>query len=91
LFEREYFDAALLDVQMPGMDGYELAKAIRNRPSGRGILLLALTAHAMSGDKERCLAAGMDAYLTKPVMPEVLFATLRKKLGRDRPAEPGTA
>ena len=81
----EYFDVALMDVQMPGMDGYELAQAIRNQPSGKGILLLALTAHAMSGDKERCLAAGMDDYLTKPVMPETLFAMLRKKLSRDSP------
>jgi len=80
----ESFDAALLDVQMPVMDGYELSRAMREIPSSRRMILLALTAHAMSGDKERCLEAGMDGYLTKPVMPEVLFATLRKMLGRDR-------
>ncbi|MFZ5426386.1 MAG: two-component regulator propeller domain-containing protein [Thermodesulfobacteriota bacterium] len=75
------FDVVLLDVQMPVMDGYELARAIRNRQSGGELVLLALTAHAMSGDKERCLAAGMDGYLTKPVLPDVLFASLKKYVG----------
>ena len=87
LVSAEVFEAALLDVQMPVMDGYQLARAIRALPSPNRILLLALTAHAMSGDKERCLEAGMDGYLTKPVMPEVLFATLRKMLGRERGAK----
>lgn len=81
LLDREAFDAALLDVQMPVMDGYQLARAIRERHPDKRLRLLALTAHAMSGDKERCLAAGMDGYLTKPVMPEVLFSTLREQLG----------
>ncbi len=88
---REYFDVVLLDVQMPIMDGYDVAQAIRSRPSGGGVLLLALTAHAMSGDKERCLAAGMDGYLTKPVVPEVLFSTLQQKLSRSRLAGEGPA
>jgi PAS domain S-box-containing protein len=78
LLARQSFDAALLDVQMPVMDGYELARAIRSRMPDSGMALLALTAHAMSGDKERCLEAGMDGYLTKPVMPEVLYATLAR-------------
>lgn len=81
---REAFDVALLDVQMPVMDGYELARAIREREGANAIILLALTARAMSGDQERCLEAGMDGYLTKPVMPEILFSTIRKKLGQSR-------
>jgi len=81
---REDFDVALLDVQMPVMDGYDLARAIRSREGANAIILLALTARAMSGDQERCLEAGMDGYLTKPVMPEILFSTIRKKLGLGR-------
>ncbi|MFP5223252.1 MAG: two-component regulator propeller domain-containing protein [Acidobacteriota bacterium] len=93
ILDREDFDVALLDVQMPVMDGYELARAIRNRFNGNGMILLALTARAMSGDQERCLEAGMDGYLTKPVMPEILFSTIRKKLaqGRAQPTEAGRA
>lgn len=84
MLAREDFDVALLDVQMPVMDGYELARAIRGRDGANAITLLALTARAMSGDQERCLEAGMDGYLTKPVMPDILFSTIRKKLGQGR-------
>jgi CheY-like chemotaxis protein len=78
--ERELFDLVLLDVQMPEMDGLETARIIRARErSGTGHMpLIAVTAHAMNGDKERCLEAGMDGYLTKPIQMGQLFAAIEQ-------------
>ena len=81
LLARESVDLILMDVQMPRMDGLETTAAIRARPaSGGDVPIVALTAHALVGDRERCLAAGMDAYLSKPVSPEELFATIEALL-----------
>ena len=78
LWAREAFDIVLMDVQMPEMSGFEAVAAIRQREtdSGRHIPVVAMTAHAMEGDRERCLAAGMDGYVTKPVDQNVLFEAI---------------
>jgi CheY-like chemotaxis protein len=72
------FDLVLMDVQMPEMDGIEATVAIREseRGTGRHQLIVAMTAHAMKGDEERCLKAGMDGYLAKPIRSEELYALL---------------
>jgi CheY-like chemotaxis protein/HPt (histidine-containing phosphotransfer) domain-containing protein len=78
--EKEPFDAVLMDVQMPEMDGLEAAAAVREREKGTGrhVPIIAMTAHAMKGDKERCLAAGMDGYVSKPIRARELFAALER-------------
>jgi two-component system, sensor histidine kinase and response regulator len=78
--ERERFDLVLMDVQMPRMDGIETTEAIRNREKTTGghIPIVALTAHAMVGDRERCLKAGMDGYLIKPIQPATLLETIER-------------
>jgi two-component system sensor histidine kinase/response regulator len=74
------FDVVLMDVQMPVMGGLEATEAIRRaeRESGARVFIVAMTAHAMRGDRDRCLAAGMDAYLSKPIDPEALFAMVEQ-------------
>ncbi|MBZ5509237.1 MAG: response regulator [Acidobacteriia bacterium] len=78
LVEREPFDLILMDIQMPEIDGLEVTATIRRREmSGRGhIPIIAMTAHAMVGDRDRCLHAGMDHYLSKPLDPKQLFAAI---------------
>jgi PAS domain S-box-containing protein len=85
--ERELFDLVLMDVQMPEMGGFETTAAVRKRErsTGRHVPIVALTAHAMKGDRERCLEAGMDAYLAKPVQGPQLFRAIAEvvPVGRD--------
>jgi signal transduction histidine kinase/DNA-binding response OmpR family regulator len=78
--DRAGFDLVLMDVQMPEMDGLEATAAIRKKEVGTGVhqTVVALTAHAMKGDRERCLAAGMDGYLSKPIQPQELDELLER-------------
>lgn len=78
LFFRQPFDRVLMDVQMPEMDGLEATQSIRQSEarSGWHVPIIAMTAQAMSGDRERCLAAGMDEYLTKPIRADHLYEVL---------------
>jgi CheY-like chemotaxis protein len=83
LLEQQAFDLALMDVQMPEMDGLETTAQIRAREQtcGGHLPILALTANAMVGDREKCLQAGMDGYLTKPVQGHVLIAAVEQMVG----------
>jgi CheY-like chemotaxis protein len=77
--DKEKFDLVLMDVSMPEMDGLETVAAIRAREEATGFHLpiIAMTAHAMKGDRERCLEAGMDAYISKPIQPRELFEAIK--------------
>jgi CheY-like chemotaxis protein len=79
----ERFDVVLMDVQMPEMDGLEATRAIRERETGTQthVPIVAMTAHAMKGDRQRCLDSGMDDYVAKPIRSQELFATLVRVLG----------
>ena len=70
------FDLVLMDVQMPGLDGLEATRLIRQDPRWKALPIVAMTAHAMTGDKERCLEAGMNGYISKPVHPSHLLTTV---------------
>ena len=75
----DMWSTAVMDVQMPNMDGFEAASAIRSHEKDRShIAIIALTAHAMKGDCERCLAAGMDAYISKPIRVQELNDAIEK-------------
>jgi len=91
---RADFDCALMDVQMPEMDGFQTTALIREREKSTGahLPIVAMTAHALKGDRERCLAAGMDAYIAKPIEAETLYAILDDVAGgaRAAPAKKGT-
>ena len=79
-------DVILMDVQMPGMDGLETTRRLRSDPALRTVPIIALTALAMPGDREQCLEAGMDDYLTKPLGLKELHATVAQWVARTRTA-----
>src|SRR5262249_47047565 len=85
---RRPFDVVLMDVQMPEMDGFEATARIREREQGTGehIPIVAMTAHAMKGDRERCLEAGMDGYVPKPIRAAELYQALATFAPSDPPA-----
>ncbi len=90
LLEKQSFDLILMDVQMPILDGFEATAQIRNKESGSGkhTPIIAMTAHALVGDKERCLEAGMDDYVSKPIQPDELFKVIARLLGETAPETP---
>ncbi|MEN7342601.1 MAG: response regulator [Pseudomonadota bacterium] len=84
LLERNQYDFVFMDCQMPEMDGYEATRRIRSKPSLAELPVVALTANALSGDRQKCMDAGMSDYLTKPFTKAQLEAMLGKWLGEDR-------
>jgi CheY-like chemotaxis protein len=94
---KQAFDIVLMDIQMPEMDGFEATQLIREKEkaSGAHLPIIALTAHAMKGDEERCLTCGMDGYVSKPLKPEQLFSVIeivapsigRRPDAKDLPAQ----
>ena len=86
------YDLVLMDVQMPVLDGLEATRLIRNQVRWDRLPIVAMTAHAMNGDRERCLQSGMNAYISKPVQPAHLIATIERQLasGDRRPATDAT-
>ena len=87
--ELQPFDLILMDVQLPGIDGLETCRRIRGLPGGAATAIVALTANAFADDHRRCLEAGMDDFLTKPVLPDLLFETVLRWLLRVRAAARG--
>ncbi len=78
------YDAVLMDIQMPGMDGYSATLAIRRDTRFKGLPIIAMTAHAMAGDYEKSIGAGMNDHITKPIDPEKLFETLARWISAGR-------
>ena len=87
MFSAQHFDAILMDVHMPEMDGIEATRAIRNLPNRRGahVPIIAVTASAMKEDREACISAGMDGFITKPISPADLLAVVARVTDSMRP------
>jgi two-component system, cell cycle response regulator DivK len=78
--ERDQPDLILMDIQLPGMDGYEVTRRIKANPALNGIPIIAVTSYALSGDEQKAADAGCDGYVTKPVSPRLLLAKVREYL-----------
>jgi CheY-like chemotaxis protein len=90
VLEGQTFDVVLMDLEMPELGGFDATAQLRarERGTGRHVPVIALTAHAMKGDRERCLAGGMDGYVSKPIRAAELFTALEEVLGPPAPPEP---
>jgi CheY-like chemotaxis protein len=86
--EHQQFDLVLMDVQMPEMDGFEATAAIREKEKIEGghLPIIAMTAHTMKGDRERCLQSGMDGYVLKPIQSKEFFTTIEEVITSPQPA-----
>lgn len=82
ILNKKTLDIVLMDIQMPNMDGYEASRQLRTTPGFKALPIIAMTANAMTGDKEKSLAAGMNDHVTKPINPQELFTTLCKWVKR---------
>ena len=82
--EKQSYDLVLMDVQMPVLDGFQATAAIREREKSgdRHVPIIAMTAHSLKGDQERCIAAGMDGYVSKPIRTADLFEAIEKVVGK---------
>jgi CheY-like chemotaxis protein len=85
---RSRFDLVLMDIQMPVLDGFEATRRLRQELDLKDLPVIAMTAHAMSGDRDKCLRAGMNDYLSKPIGREELFTVLRRYLRVRKPVAP---
>lgn len=79
-----HYDLVFMDCRMPVMDGFEATRRLRARPGGEAMPVIALTANAMQGDRERCLSVGMDDYLSKPIAADALHRMVSRWRGRSR-------
>ncbi len=88
LAERERPDLILMDIQLPGLDGYEATRRIKGNAALRHIPIIVVTSYALSGDDVKAFAAGCDAYVTKPFSPRQLLATIRERLAEPEGSRP---
>ena len=79
------YDLVFMDCQMPVMDGYEASQRIRRLPNGAGVPIVAMTAHAMQGDREKCIESGMDDFIAKPVKLEDIHLALLRNINQGHP------
>lgn len=77
---KQKFDLILLDIQLPVMDGYQVARALRDSPATRNVPIVAVTSYAMMGDREKALSAGCDGYVEKPINPETFVSEIERFL-----------